>query len=202
MEDGSKKKKTRTVFSRRQIFQLEEVFDANRYLSLAKRAALANKLGLSETQIKIWFQNRRNKWKRQLETEYELASMGYATRQENTAPHGSLPMPLAEERSASIPEERITSETDATNFTRQIITSHIDATGIARQRINPKIDADYIPQKDDNNIARQRIFSAPFIYHEKFVGMTGQSWVGTPQSFTRLEYPRVISSFSRDVNAE
>lgn len=65
------KKKTRTIFSKRQIFQLESTFDMKRYLSSAERACLASSLQLTETQVKIWFQNRRNKLKRQLSTDYE-----------------------------------------------------------------------------------------------------------------------------------
>ncbi|CAF0795251.1 unnamed protein product [Didymodactylos carnosus] len=61
-----RKKKTRTVFSRSQIFQLEATFDMKRYLSSADRANLAQALHLTEQQVKIWFQNRRNKLKRQI----------------------------------------------------------------------------------------------------------------------------------------
>ncbi|XP_028285595.1 homeobox protein HMX2-like [Parambassis ranga] len=65
------KKKTRTIFSKRQIFQLEATFDMKRYLSSSERACLASSLQLTETQVKIWFQNRRNKLKRQLSTDME-----------------------------------------------------------------------------------------------------------------------------------
>uniref|UniRef100_A0A672KU76 H6 family homeobox 3 n=1 Tax=Sinocyclocheilus grahami TaxID=75366 RepID=A0A672KU76_SINGR len=75
-----RKKKTRTVFSRAQVFQLESTFDLKRYLSSSERAGLAAALQLSETQLKIWFQNRRNKWKRQISAELEAASHGHAQR--------------------------------------------------------------------------------------------------------------------------
>uniref|UniRef100_A0A3P9KMR3 Homeobox domain-containing protein n=1 Tax=Oryzias latipes TaxID=8090 RepID=A0A3P9KMR3_ORYLA len=74
------KKKTRTIFSKRQIYQLEATFDMKRYLSSSERACLASSLQLTETQVKIWFQNRRNKLKRQLSTDTEspLAAETYA----------------------------------------------------------------------------------------------------------------------------
>ncbi|KAI1886965.1 hypothetical protein AGOR_G00201190 [Albula goreensis] len=85
-EDGQdkkpcRKKKTRTVFSRSQVFQLESTFDMKRYLSSSERAGLAASLHLTETQVKIWFQNRRNKWKRQLAAELEAANLSHAAAQ-------------------------------------------------------------------------------------------------------------------------
>lgn len=76
--NSKRKKKTRTVFSRSQVFQLESTFDMKRYLSSSERAGLAASLHLTETQVKIWFQNRRNKWKRQLAAELEAANMAHA----------------------------------------------------------------------------------------------------------------------------
>ena len=78
-DNGHRKKKTRTVFSRNQVFQLESTFDMKRYLSSSERSSLASSLQLTETQIKIWFQNRRNKWKRQLASEIEANNTGAPT---------------------------------------------------------------------------------------------------------------------------
>lgn len=60
-----RKKKTRTVFTKPQVMHLESVFRVKRYLTCFERSQLANSMNLSETQIKIWFQNRRNKNKRE-----------------------------------------------------------------------------------------------------------------------------------------
>ncbi|XP_028275602.1 homeobox protein HMX1 [Parambassis ranga] len=76
---ATRKKKTRTVFSRSQVFQLESTFDVKRYLSSSERAGLAASLHLTETQVKIWFQNRRNKWKRQLAADLEAAHIPNST---------------------------------------------------------------------------------------------------------------------------
>ncbi|XP_014065422.1 homeobox protein HMX1 [Salmo salar] len=74
-----RKKKTRTVFSRSQVFQLESTFDMKRYLSSSERAGIAASLQLTETQVKIWFQNRRNKWKRQLAADLEAVNVSHSS---------------------------------------------------------------------------------------------------------------------------
>ncbi|RWS31893.1 nk homeobox 7-like protein, partial [Leptotrombidium deliense] len=63
--EKSKKKKARTTFTGRQIFELEKQFEVKKYLSSSERAEMAKLLNVTETQVKIWFQNRRTKWKKQ-----------------------------------------------------------------------------------------------------------------------------------------
>ncbi|CAH1782763.1 unnamed protein product [Owenia fusiformis] len=62
--DLDRPKRARTTFSAEQLYRLEKEFHANQYLVGRERTQLAQKLKLSETQVKVWFQNRRTKYKR------------------------------------------------------------------------------------------------------------------------------------------
>ena len=71
----ARKKRSRAAFSHAQVFELERRFRHQRYLSGPERSDLAGALKLTETQIKIWFQNRRYKTKRrQLQQEQSLSN--------------------------------------------------------------------------------------------------------------------------------
>ncbi|CAG2107271.1 unnamed protein product [Medioppia subpectinata] len=66
-----RKKRSRAAFSHSQVYELERRFSHQRYLSGPERADLAQALKLTETQVKIWFQNRRYKTKRK-QMQHEL----------------------------------------------------------------------------------------------------------------------------------
>ncbi|KAK0165013.1 hypothetical protein PV328_003571 [Microctonus aethiopoides] len=59
-----KPKRIRTAFSPSQLLKLEHAFEKNHYVVGAERKQLAQTLSLTETQVKVWFQNRRTKHKR------------------------------------------------------------------------------------------------------------------------------------------
>ncbi|XP_028585691.2 homeobox protein Nkx-6.2 [Podarcis muralis] len=64
LDKDGKKKHSRPTFSGQQIFALEKTFEQTKYLAGPERARLAYSLGMTESQVKVWFQNRRTKWRK------------------------------------------------------------------------------------------------------------------------------------------
>ena len=77
---GRRCRKSRTVFTDLQLRILEKTFSEQKYLDTSSRAKLAQTLGLNETQVKTWFQNRRMKWKKDAKQTKQAESSDGQTR--------------------------------------------------------------------------------------------------------------------------
>ncbi|TRZ17553.1 hypothetical protein HGM15179_009548 [Zosterops borbonicus] len=86
------KDKYRVVYTDHQRLELEKEFHYSRYITIRRKAELASNLGLSERQVKIWFQNRRAKERKINKKKLQQAQPGGA---EPLSPSGSLQGPAA-----------------------------------------------------------------------------------------------------------
>ncbi|KAM6440740.1 uncharacterized protein PHA67_022772 [Liasis olivaceus] len=86
-----KMKRVRTVFTPEQLERLEKEFLKQQYVVGSERVDLAATLQLTETQVKVWFQNRRIRWRKQsLEQKAAKLSSQFGTTQTQAAPVGHL----------------------------------------------------------------------------------------------------------------
>jgi len=90
LDKDGKKKHTRPTFSGHQIYVLEKTFEQTKYLAGPERAKLAYALGMSESQVKVWFQNRRTKWRKKHAAEMAIAKKRHDSEAESLRTQNDL----------------------------------------------------------------------------------------------------------------
>uniref|UniRef100_A0A8C7XM50 Ventral homeobox n=1 Tax=Oryzias sinensis TaxID=183150 RepID=A0A8C7XM50_9TELE len=70
VDKDAPQRRVRTKFTPKQILKLEKVFSKHKYLDAGERVKTAQKLNLTETQVRTWFQNRRMKLKREVQDHF------------------------------------------------------------------------------------------------------------------------------------
>ena len=105
-------RKRRVLFTQAQVYELERRFKQQKYLSAPEREHLANMIGLSPTQVKIWFQNHRYKTKKSTEKDRSMdksddskSQMSGQDSDVGSPPPGSASPPLSPKKEDIVKEE-------------------------------------------------------------------------------------------------
>ncbi|CAH8849311.1 unnamed protein product [Trichobilharzia szidati] len=185
-----KRRKTRTTFSNSQLSELENNFHRQKYLTPSDRDRIAKHLGLTNTQVITWFQNRRAKLKREAE---ELERDVMALRKQKQQKFNCFSLPVHEDDDDNDDEESGEDEEkchkdDCDEFI-QVQANH---SKLLTQALTlSRVSSTSIPMRDSLDGRRSVLNPSHISRPNAFIGSTADERTRQTESSISLDYNRM-----------